>query len=133
MLPPPPNPFRNSTPSVSAYEALKLAALLPTVGLARALAVAALLAFAAAWCLLAMLGTDPGRPLPAWRRRVVWSVPRVLSRVILFVLGFYWISVSGRRRKVRAQEWLPGLRIAWRTYTHALCAYACSLHAKLAA
>ena len=40
------------------------------------------------------------KPLSGWRRVLVWGYARAGARLILFLLGFYWIPVRGRGSEV---------------------------------
>ena len=97
-----PNPFLNTTPRLGFWEWLKLLILLPTLGLVRALLCLLVVVVCAGWSLLITPNTNLSRPLPSWRRALVLAVLAPAARLILLILGFYWIPVRGRIRPVRA-------------------------------
>uniref|UniRef100_A0AAV1TQ52 EF-hand domain-containing protein n=1 Tax=Peronospora matthiolae TaxID=2874970 RepID=A0AAV1TQ52_9STRA len=102
-----PNPFAYTTP-IDTYEAVKMTLLcllgVPLLRILLLLCAAFLLALVSNVALCgykrlapASLGTDPvarySSPLPHWRRLLGSPVPYLL-RLILFIVGFYWIPVK---------------------------------------
>lgn len=88
------NPFEYHTP-IDAYETIKIIVMcllgVPLLRIVLILAAVLVLAFLGN---LAMLCYAPvsGKRLPRWRRWIVAPIP-MLTRLILFFLGFYWIPV----------------------------------------
>lgn len=76
----------------SCREAIKLVLLAP-LAIVRMLLIFLTLAVFAILCSIATVGAAEGKPLSAWRRRVVLS-SRWLGKVVVLLLGF-WVKVKG--------------------------------------
>ena len=91
------NPFINSTPRPGFLEWLKIIFLFPTLGIVRLLFIIIILLLVAIWSIIFTAGAKKEGPLPAWRSLPVRVVVSFFARAILFLLGFYWIPVTGKR------------------------------------
>lgn len=89
------NPFHEPS-NWSCIQILKSFILLP-VFLLRVTAMIILMVFGYLFLKLALIGvTDPlFKPLSPWRRFLLWPV-RLGARAVMFTMGFYWISVTGK-------------------------------------
>ncbi|KDO33251.1 hypothetical protein SPRG_02060 [Saprolegnia parasitica CBS 223.65] len=94
------NPFLYQTPKLTNYECVKI--LVMCILLVPLLRIALVIVLGVPILVLAFLGTighrrvdEDGheRPLAKWRRALVYPI-RGLLRLLLFVLGFYWIDVK---------------------------------------
>ncbi|KAJ7524056.1 hypothetical protein O6H91_18G075400 [Diphasiastrum complanatum] len=92
------NPFRSDRQSLHghAYELLKTIVMLP-VFLVRVLLMVVCLLLGYSFTKLALVAARDvlKKPFPRWRRQLFWPV-RLLARLLLFCLGFQWISIKGR-------------------------------------
>jgi hypothetical protein len=91
------NPFVNATPDPGVMEWIKIILIFPTLGLVRLVLIVLVLVLVALLCSLAAIGA-PSKPSPtSARSRFVFGVAAVGARMILFLIGFYWISVKGKK------------------------------------
>lgn len=95
------NPFITSTPKPGVVEWLKILLVFPTLGIVRVLLIVILLLITAIVCSLFTMAAPRSGPLPAWRATPIMAVVVVNARLILFVLGFYYIPVVGRKASSR--------------------------------
>lgn len=94
------NPFVHSESNNTAYNKAKTVLLFP-LAVIRILACLLLCLSAALWCRLLLVGFPPpapdcSDPEMSWLRRKAINVTvRAHCRVFLFVMGFYWIPITG--------------------------------------
>ena len=94
----------NSTPVPGFLEWLKILFVFPTLGLVRIVLIAVVLLLVGLWCMLFTIGAPTNRPLPQWRSLPVRVVVGAAARMLLFVLGFYWITVTGKKVSSKVSE-----------------------------
>ncbi|KAL6063445.1 Lysophosphatidylcholine acyltransferase 2 [Balamuthia mandrillaris] len=96
----PVNPFINHTLKLTPYETFKLIIGSFTIAPIRFVLILLLMLLGWAIVKIALFGLSSEdiatKPLSRWRKNVLLIV-RGLARVILFVWGFYWIPVKGKR------------------------------------
>jgi hypothetical protein len=98
------NPFVNATPEPGLLEWIKIILLFPTLGLVRVVLMAALLLFFSIVCGVLTLGATSARPLPLWRRVPIEFFALLIARLFLFILGFYWVPITGRKASARVSN-----------------------------
>jgi lysophosphatidylcholine acyltransferase / lyso-PAF acetyltransferase len=87
------NPFqRKENPSL--YNKIKKIILSITILPIRIILVSSTLIIQNLYCRLALLGHPSNTPLPRWRILLLFPA-RLLTRFMLFVMGFYWIKTKG--------------------------------------
>jgi lysophosphatidylcholine acyltransferase/lyso-PAF acetyltransferase len=90
------NPFEKKKENNSIYNKIKKILFSITVVPIRLLLVSSIILIQNIYCRFALFGMNKNKPLSSFRRILLFPM-RILARVMLFVLGFYWISVTGRR------------------------------------
>lgn len=97
------SPFIDLKHPIDGYEAVKMVVMAP-VALLRLLL--AFVAVVVAWCLLhlLMVGHDVAEPMAPWRYRMVARLIGIGSRILMFIVGFYYIEVKGRENLRKAKK-----------------------------
>jgi lysophosphatidylcholine acyltransferase/lyso-PAF acetyltransferase len=97
------SPFVDLKHPVDVYEAVKMIVMAP-VALLRL--VLAFVSVVVAWCLLhvLMVGHDVAEPMAPWRYRMVAMLIGIGSRILMFIVGFYYIEVKGRENLEKAKK-----------------------------
>jgi 1-acyl-sn-glycerol-3-phosphate acyltransferase len=98
------NPFVNNIPEPGVYEWIKILLVFPTLGLVRILMIALLIALLSLVCFVFTLGASKSGPLSAWRSAICMGFAIFCARICLFLVGFYWIPIQGRKASCKVVE-----------------------------
>lgn len=102
-----PTPWLRHDPGCGIYEVLKSLVLLPFVLPRLVLIFAPVVFIVIPFGMLLGVGHDHNRPLTPWKQSFFNFMLKILARWILFGLGFWWISIEGRKFKGKGENRPP--------------------------